>query len=494
MAKKPQTTPDNSPQSKPVLGPLASAQSFLSAINGFMNYSLWSSEADAVLVKAGINRTSLRQLEGDGEISAALETRREAVISTPWRLEPEQGANADNVAFIQSAIAPHVEAMQRGFFDAVPYGYAVIEALPENTADGIKIASVIVHDFANFTPLIDGGLMLRQNAQRVDQSPWAWQLFHVVRNPTARNPMGEPLLSRLYWPWFYRANGWQFWAKSLERCGTPFLVGKTVGDCQNMADALVSASQNAVISIPDSDDVSALKLDANPALFTDFESALVRSIQKVVLGQTLTTGTDGSGSRALGQVHDSVRQDKKQADIRLISTGIQKVIDNLWLLNEFAGTAPRFAMQDNAGLERDRAERDKVLMDAGLIAGVTRAYMEDRYDFKSDDFVMPQEVAPQPGQQQASMSRYRFAGAGDRQFTPGQQALEDLIAATEQLDTGALDAMRRAVFAATSKEDLELRLKAALDPMSESEFASNLARAQFAATVLGYINADKGIN
>ncbi|MDE2429746.1 MAG: DUF935 family protein, partial [Burkholderiales bacterium] len=220
-----------------------------------MNYTLWSSEADAVLVKAGINRTSLRQLEGDGEISAALETRREAVISTPWRLEPEQGANADSVAFIQSAISPHVEAMQRGFFDAVPYGYAVIEALPENTTEGIKIASVIVHDFANFIPLIDGGLMLRQNAQRVDQSPWAWQLFHVVRNPTARNPMGEPLLSRLYWPWFYRANGWQFWAKSLERCGTPFLVGKTVGDCQNMADALVSASQNAVISIPDSDDV-----------------------------------------------------------------------------------------------------------------------------------------------------------------------------------------------------------------------------------------------
>jgi phage gp29-like protein len=37
--------------------------------------------------------------------------------------------------------------------------------------------------------------------------------------------------------------------------------------------------------------------------FEAFDNVLTRRIQKVVLGQTLTSGTDGVGSRALGEVH-----------------------------------------------------------------------------------------------------------------------------------------------------------------------------------------------
>lgn len=45
-------------------------------------------DPDLVLAQAGLGRQELRKLETDDEISAALETRREAVIATPWRLEP----------------------------------------------------------------------------------------------------------------------------------------------------------------------------------------------------------------------------------------------------------------------------------------------------------------------------------------------------------------------------------------------------------------------
>jgi phage gp29-like protein len=52
--------------------------------------------------------------------------------------------------------------------------------------------------------------------------------------------------------------------------------------------------------------------------FETFNNTIIRQIQKVILGQTLTSGTDGTGSRALGEVHDNVRKDKLNADIRLL--------------------------------------------------------------------------------------------------------------------------------------------------------------------------------
>jgi len=47
-------------------------------------------DVDEVLVKAGLNRANLRTLEADDEVSQCIETRRDALISTPWRLEPQQ--------------------------------------------------------------------------------------------------------------------------------------------------------------------------------------------------------------------------------------------------------------------------------------------------------------------------------------------------------------------------------------------------------------------
>jgi hypothetical protein len=48
-----------------------------------------------------------------------------------------------------------------------------------------------------------------------------------VINPTYANPYGDALLSRLYWLWFFRTHGWQYWVQWLENFGAPFLVGKT---------------------------------------------------------------------------------------------------------------------------------------------------------------------------------------------------------------------------------------------------------------------------
>ena len=61
------------------------------AVDQFLTYLLELGDPDETLRKLGMNRTHLRALEGDDEISAAMDTRREAVIATAWRLEPGTG-------------------------------------------------------------------------------------------------------------------------------------------------------------------------------------------------------------------------------------------------------------------------------------------------------------------------------------------------------------------------------------------------------------------
>jgi len=83
---------------------------------GHMLDVLTESESDLALAQLGIERPHLRVLEYDDEVSAALDTRREAVVSTPWRFEPGTGPIP---TFLWDELTPHMDTitspdMERG--------------------------------------------------------------------------------------------------------------------------------------------------------------------------------------------------------------------------------------------------------------------------------------------------------------------------------------------------------------------------------------------
>ncbi len=457
----------------------------------------WLGDPDEVLSKAGLQRKDLRALEGDDEITAALETRRDAVINTPWRLEPDKTRAAK---FVDAELRPHIEALLRALWAAVPYGYAVVEVVYANR--GGKIGIERIHDlpFEHFVPTHDG-VTYALTGEGADPR----KFFACVRHPSLRNPRGEALLSRAYWPWFFRKHGWQFWMKYLERCGVPFIVGKTDGDKQKALEALQAAVQDSIIVGSSTDSIEALDFGRDPKIFTEFEIAVTRRIQKLILGQTLTSGTDGgSGNRALGEVHDVVRQERKRADVQLLSAAVQRIVDQLAALNGWA--PPRFVMEDDLGLGLDRAQRDKLLVEAGILS-LTEEYLLERYDFNAGDFTVPERApVPQGLQPSAEASEedgeedgepttaaMSFAPAAPR-FTPSQQAVERLgdAALAEAGEGGpiALADIRSAVMASQDETDLADRLAVLLD-RQDPRFADVLARAQFAGAVLGYVHAEE---
>ncbi len=528
-------------------------------------------DPDEVLRQAGISRKQLAVLMTDDEVYQTFDTRRDAVLGTPLRLElraqptkpkgkdatpassDKSGIEGDEFAqFLLDQLASIKTVGIPGIWNAVPYGYSVVEAVYTNPDDPrearedgrIGLKTFLEKPFWWFEPKADGSLRYYpDNGSAGDEGilcDQQFKFFLTRRRPTYLNPFGEALLSRLYWPWFFRYNGWKFWSKFVERFGAPLLVGMT-DNTEAMTLALLQAHSSAVISIGKEDKIDAVGgagVGGGDA-FDRFESASIRRIQKVVLGQTLTSGTDGgSGNRALGQVHETVRRDKLDSDLELITPTIQRLVDALCVLNgKAAGTYTAF-YADDTGLEADRATRDVALMSSKRIA-FTKAYFINNYDFREDDILVdesePTSVVPTPGGQvvdedgndpavsgkpavppkaaakapplnkantpasrvlRAALETFSHQTRTTR-FTHQQNIVEDL--ADEALEAAgkpiAAEVIRSAVFAATDPEDLESRLLALIGPgtLDAEQFRAVLETALFTADVLGYVHADNKV-
>lgn len=463
------------------------------AINRLLDALIAIPDPDEVLVRAGLSRCELRRLESDDEISAATDTRREAVIATPWHLESGAGKPATDASsvFVWEELTPWLEALARGAWAAVPFGYSVVETVYAKRGARIGIDFLSEKPFEWFRPQHRGALkyvtLEQPKGIEVDTR---YKFMLTVREPTYRQPQGVALYSRLYWPWFFRRQGWQFWMKHLERWGIPFLLGHTTGKAEDMAKALAKMLQNATAAVGMDDKVEILKAEGQ-AHFELFERCVTARVQKVILGQTLTTDAGGSsgksGSYALGKVHNEVREDRRNADLRLITRTIQHQVDALWALNNFSGKPPVFKFQDDTGLQTERAERDAKLASAGV--KFTTAYLERVYDFEPGEVEIKEAAEIVPGQEPKPGKKGELKAArGAARFTREQQAVEDLIEASARQLASPVDpdAIRNSIRAARDPDDLAQRLAVLFGDADRDEFNVVLERCMFAADVMGY--------
>jgi phage gp29-like protein len=440
-------------------------------------------DPDMVLQQAGLGRHELRKLETDDEIAAALETRREAVIATPWRLEPFDGEQAE---WLSEELTPHVESTLRGAWNAVPYGYSVQEVVYRRVGGRIGIDFVSEKPMEWFEPKRDGRLFYTPPEGGVPEPVDTTAKFLLTRrNVTYRNPYGEALLTRAYWPWFFRYNGWRFWMSFLERFADPLLMGKVYSP-EQFVTAMQSIGMNAVVGVGKDEDVSAVTSSA-AGEFQRVESALITRIQRLILGQTLTSDVGENGSYAAAKVHNEVRDDKRRADLRLVTGVCQRLVNTLWRLNAFSGEPPQFILQDDAGLELERASRDATLANAG-ICKFTPQYLLDNYDLTDEHFEIPEG---KPNAQPGGFS----AGFRTQRYSADQQMVEEMV-------SGALDAapspippadLAREIRNAKSPNDLADRLAKLYMGQNALEFRELIERSLFSADVLGYVTAQKRI-
>lgn len=466
------------------------------------NGSLYSQEAvsqfyklskqldlDETLRKAGIKRHRLAILLDDDEIGQAVETRIDALLATPFRIEPSDTPEA---ILLMQEIKKWFAEIATGSINALLFGYSVQEAVYEKTNDGqIVIEWIGEKPMEWFEPKNDGRLIYRPEGTgqeyEVDQ---IFKFFMTRRKATYKQPYGKALLTVVYWLDFFRKNGFKFWAKFLERFGTPILKGK----CKNsepddMNQALLNAHAQSVISIDAEDEVEILAASSGNAgaSFETFNNTIIRQIQKVILGQTLTSGTDGTGSRALGEVHDNVRKDKLNADIRLVTPTFQAIVDALCALNDW-GKHEIILGERSKQLNKDQAERDVQLKNAGAV--FTTQYFMREYGLQEGDLAEPlPSQTPQPQFKAIPSKPFSFA-ASVKGLTQEQQELDELAEQNFKLLSDS--DLKDLILSSESIEELQTSLFAIAKTADKSQFNEVLDRALFAADILGYIHSKEG--
>lgn len=449
-------------------------------------------DPDQVLEKVGLGRHELRKLETDDEISAALETRREAVIATPWRLDPFEG---DAAQFVWSELEKHIDTVMRSAWNAVPYGYSVQEVVYKRDAGRITLDSVMEKPLEWFEPRRDGELWYTAPnggaiAEPVDSR---FKFILSVRNQTYRNPYGESVLSRCYWPWYFRYNGWRFWMTFLERFADPLIMGQVYSP-QEFVTAMQSIGMNAVVGVGKDENVQAVT-QGQGGEFARVEQVLRERIQRVILGQTLTSQVDGNGSYAAAKVHADVLDGKRRADIRIITQACQTLVTALWTLNQFPGQAPAFIMQDDTGLEADRATRDATLVNAGILK-FTPKYIQSKYDLEPDDFEITQAVQEPKA---TPRQKVNLTLAAENPSYPDQTAIDagiETLASADTQNQAMAEIMLKPVIEliqnATTYDQVLSGLAEAYPDMDTAALEDRLARALFAADVFGMGTAARG--
>lgn len=451
-------------------------------------------DVDSVLVENGITRGELGKCLRDEDISTALETRINAVLACPWRLDGQDETKPAKI--LHKHLSGVIEQLVTDVWSAVPFGFSLVETVwgpcEGGQLFGVKRLSKKPVDW--FSISREGVAVFNAPQSGIPKPLTNPHKFLLTRRQASwENPYGEGLLTRLYMPYFFRHHLPLMWMKYLERFGDPLLTAKGQNPA-DMADDLLALGFESVAAVGQDDEINVLT-NSGSGEFERAAQYLGNQVSKVVLGQTLTTSVASTGSFAAAKVHNEVREDRRNADIRMVSKTVQTLVNSIWEVNRFPGDAPVFVMEDETGLETERAERDSKLMDSGV--KLSPDYFKRAYDYQPEEIIgVGIGVDYNTPEDQESTEAQASGGltlSEGQKFTENQKRMEglvsELINSGEQVGFGA-EKLQDVVEGSESIEQLLEALEGLKDGLSDQSEA--LAMAGFEASVVGFVASDRG--
>lgn len=359
-------------------------------------------DPDSILRKQGRDLRVYEELTFDSHLFSVMGSRRAGVRSLEWAID-RGGAKTRQSKIIEDLLKTTIKPydLMGSILEAPFYGYCVMEVVWEYR-DNLILPKKIVSkpkEWFSFSP--SGELLLKTIANPMGESV-PENKFLVARNsPTYKNPYGEKILSRCFWPVVFKKGGIKFWVTFVEKYGMPFMVGKTPrgtsqDESDKLADSLELMVQDAIAVIPDDSSIE-IKDATGKASSVDIYEKMINffnaEISKAVLGQTLTTEMGSSGSYAASKTHQEVRGDLITEDTHLVENTINTLIGWIWELN-FGGTPPTFTLYEKEDVDKDLAERDKTLTETGV--KFTKSYYMKAYGFEEGDIEIIETPKPNP--------------------------------------------------------------------------------------------------
>ncbi|HYI40003.1 MAG TPA: DUF935 family protein [Allosphingosinicella sp.] len=453
---------------------------------------------DAILTAHGGNDLALwRDILDDDRCKSCFQQRIEAVKSHDWTVEgggddrkSKKAAEFQRYQLKSIEFDETTELMMYGIWFGFAVGEPVYRIIPqgEEWAGMVGLDRIDVPDRAWFGFGADGELRII-DAMGVRDEPVPERKFWVFRhgNDHSFQHYGVGLAHWLFWPVFFKRQGFPFWLRYLERFGSPTVVGKvsagqldSLEGRQKALDALRSVASDGAIAVPDW-----LQLDLLDAARSGpggYELLIDRcdaAITRIILSQTMTT-EDGS-SRSQAEVHMDVRKEITKSDADKLCASYNRG-PGRWLTEwNFPGAKPPqvFRVMDEPEDLGELADRDTTLK--GLGWHLTPDAFADRYgkgyEFRKPETLnlgspddMPPDDPPEFSARDVDAIDRLVSALSER----GNEAVAAFIAPLEDKLKGV-----------TNPEFLRIALLDHLEQMPADEFALALADPMLAARAAG---------
>ena len=303
--------------------------------------------------------------EKDAHIFAEMSKRRRAVSGLRYAIQPaDDSPRALEVAsFVEEVLEGLESKGPFGDISAVTGPPGLFLALSDAIGKGLSFCEIIWDlsagqavpaaikprplEWFKFHPERPHELRLQNGTLEGEELiPGKWLVhFHPARS-------GSPYRAALYrvlaWLFLFRNYSVKAWAQFVEMFGVPLRIGKfPLGtpeeDQEKLLEALATLATDAAIVLPEGMEVEIKELLGRPGVpQREFLRWTEAEISKAILGATLTSrgGDEGSGSYALGKVHNDVRLDLLTSDADLISATVNRQLIKPLVELNFGPEAP----------------------------------------------------------------------------------------------------------------------------------------------------------
>ena len=460
--------------------------------------------------------------EKDGHIAAELGKRRRALlvdwsVVPPDNPTPAEKRNAELLAELVGEIADFEDVLF-DVTDAIGKGFSCCEN-EWHKPGKYWLPKTITHRPQSWFTVHRGyrqQLRLRSNTtvdgivgEPLQTFGWITHVHKAKSGYLERTAM----FRQLVWPYLFKNYSVGDLAEFLEIYGIPVRIGKypsgaSEKEKMTLLRALVGIGHNAAGIIP-----AGMELDfldaatGDPKAFELMLNWCERTQSKVILGGTLTSGADGkSSTNALGNVHNEVRKDLRDSDIRQVGSTITR--DLLYPLALLNGLAPD-GMRRCSVFQLDVGETEDMAAYAEALPKLVDIGVQIPVQWAQEKLGIPQPEDGEPVLQATSPAMWRQGMAATTGRVPFPGHLCGVAAAAGQLPAGQLppspqtamqpqlaanikapaaawvDKIRELVSQATSLEQIRDGI-AALDPnMSLDDYAAAMAEALAAAHLAG---------
>ncbi len=188
------------------------------------------------------------------------------------------------------------------------------------------------------------------------------------------SPLGRPLYHTLFWLRKFKAASLEFWVEFLEKFGSPWVIGKTNGDKDTMAEELYSMLSGDVAVVEDEDEVE-LKTPNDKGAFKELLSYIDDQIRQTIIGANLTANVE-KGSFAATKAHKETSEDIALGDSMLVKTAIKELITKFKELN-YLSLEIDFSLKDQDDPNIELSKRDLSI----------KTLLGQKYEFTKDYLV-----------------------------------------------------------------------------------------------------------